>query len=120
MDRKTSGSRRRLPPPFPPPLAGEGKGGGLSRRDVVKSGGALIVGFSFAGCSIGALAEGAAAAKPLALTAVDTFLAIDATGAVTVYSGKVDLGTGVQTALAQIAAEELDVPVPRVKIVQGD
>ena len=29
----------------------------------------------------------------------------------TVYSGKVDLGTGVRTALRQIAAEELDVPL---------
>ena len=39
---------------------------------------------------------------------------------VTVYSGKVDLGTGVRTALAQIVADELDVPFDRVKIVQGD
>ena len=38
----------------------------------------------------------------------------------TVYSGKVDLGTGVRTALAQIVAEELDVPFSRVTIVQGD
>ncbi len=45
---------------------------------------------------------------------------IDADGRVTVYSGKVDLGTGVRTALAQIAAEELDVPLDRVTIVQGD
>ena len=62
----------------------------------------------------------AATNKPLALTSVDTFLAIDSTGAVTVYSGKVDLGTGVRTALAQIVAEELDVPFSRVTIVQGD
>jgi nicotinate dehydrogenase subunit B len=41
-------------------------------------------------------------------------------GMVTVYSGKVDLGTGVETALAQIVAEELDVPFLGVKIVQGD
>ena len=40
-----------------------------------------------------------AAAKPLALTEVDSFLAIDKTGKVTVYSGKVDLGTGITTAL---------------------
>ena len=52
-------------------------------------------------------------AKPVALTEVDAFLAIDAKGVVTVYSGKVDLGTGVRTALPQIAAEELDVPLTR-------
>jgi nicotinate dehydrogenase subunit B len=48
------------------------------------------------------------------------FLAIGSASAVTVYSGKVDLGTGVRTALAQIVAEELDVPLSRVTIVRGD
>jgi CO/xanthine dehydrogenase Mo-binding subunit len=91
-----------------------------SRRDFLKSGGALVVGFSFAGHSITAFAEESTATKPLALTSVDTFLAIDSASMVTVYSGKVDLGTGVQTALAQIVAEELDVPFRNVKIVQGD
>jgi nicotinate dehydrogenase subunit B len=91
-----------------------------SRRDLLKSGGALVVGFSFAEHSIAAFAEELTATKPLALTSVDTFLAIDSASMVTVYSGKVDLGTGVQTALAQIAAEELDVPFRNVKIVQGD
>jgi CO/xanthine dehydrogenase Mo-binding subunit len=91
-----------------------------SRRDLLRSGGALVVGFSLLGRSHHALAQGTAAAKPLALTAVDTFLAIDSAGAVTVYSGKVDLGTGVQTALAQIVAEELDVPFASVGIVEGD
>jgi nicotinate dehydrogenase subunit B len=91
-----------------------------SRRDMLKSGGALIVGFSLAGRSGDALAQAAAGTKPLALTAVDTFLAIDAKGRVTVYSGKVDLGTGVETALTQIVADELDVPFASIKIVQGD
>ena len=91
-----------------------------SRRNVLKGGGALIVSFSFSGAIDGALAQGAAAAKPLALTEVDAFLAIDAKGAVTAYSGKVDLGTGVRTALTQIVAEELDVPMSRVTLVTGD
>ena len=91
-----------------------------SRRDLLKRGGALVVSFSFFGRPGESLAQAAAAAKPVALTAVDTFLAIDATGMVTVYSGKVDLGTGVRTALAQIVADELDVPFNRVEIVQGD
>ncbi len=91
-----------------------------SRRDLLKSGGALVVSFSSFGRPVETLAQAAAAAKPVALTAVDTFLAIDAAGLVTVYSGKVDLGTGVRTALAQIVADELDVPFNRVEIVQGD
>ncbi|PSM15824.1 aldehyde dehydrogenase [Nitratireductor sp. StC3] len=36
------------------------------------------------------------------------------------FSGKVDLGTGVRTALAQIVAEELDVPVSSVEMTLGD
>ena len=56
----------------------------------------------------------------VALTEVDSFLAIDARPArCTVYSGKVDLGTGVTTALRQIVAEELDVPLSRVELVAG-
>ena len=39
---------------------------------------------------------------------------------VTLYSGKVDLGTGALTAITQIAAEELSVPFGRVTTIQGD
>jgi CO/xanthine dehydrogenase Mo-binding subunit len=90
----------------------------LSRRDVLKGGGALVVGFSLSGSD--ALAQGAAAQRPLAITAVDAFLSIDNRGRVTLYSGKVDIGTGVRTALAQICAEELDVPFSSVTVVEGD
>src|SRR5712692_11368254 len=88
-----------------------------SRRAVLKGGGALIVSFSLAGAD--AFAQGAAA-KSVALTDVDAFLAIDPKGVVTVYSGKVDLGTGVTTALPQMVAEELDVPLGMIRLVQGD
>ncbi len=89
-----------------------------ARRDFLKTGGALVVTFP-----LGAGAAGAAAlapAKSVAVDQVDGFIAIDANGRVTVYSGKVDLGTGIQTAMAQIAAEELSVPFDRVTVVQGD
>ena len=88
-----------------------------SRRDMLKGGGALIVSFTLAQEGF---AQGALAAKPVALTEVDSYLVVDTNGAVTLYTGKVDLGTGVQTALAQMAAEELDVPFTRVTVVQGD
>jgi len=91
-----------------------------SRREILKTGSALVVSFSFSAPFGEALAQGAAAAKPVALDQVDTFLAIDDRGRVTVYSGKVDLGTGVQTAIAQMVADELDVPFARVTVVQGD
>jgi nicotinate dehydrogenase subunit B len=41
-------------------------------------------------------------------------------GGVTAFNGHVDLGTGIRTALAQIVAEELDVPLARVTMVLGD
>ncbi len=90
----------------------------ISRRDALIGSGALIVGFSLAGPLAGALAQGQA--KPVALTEVDSFLAIDKAGKVTVYSGKVDLGTGVSTALRQIVADELDVPIAQVELIEGD
>jgi nicotinate dehydrogenase subunit B len=90
-----------------------------SRRDILKGSGALVVSFSLTGALDESLAQGTAS-KPLALTEVDSFLAIDPKGVVTVYSGKVDLGTGVATALPQIVAEELDVPLRMIKLVQGD
>src|SRR5512142_1117228 len=51
---------------------------------------------------------------------LDDWLAIEKDGTITAYSGKVELGTGVRTALTQIVAEELDVPLDRVHLVMGD
>lgn len=48
------------------------------------------------------------------------FLTLDAEGIATGYNGHVDLGTGIETALAQIVAEELDVSLPAVRLVLGD
>lgn len=47
-------------------------------------------------------------------------LQMDAEGRVTGFNGHVDLGTGIETALAQIVAEELDMPLEAVRIVLGD
>ncbi|QUS36744.1 molybdopterin cofactor-binding domain-containing protein [Falsirhodobacter algicola] len=48
------------------------------------------------------------------------FLHLDAEGVATGFNGHVDLGTGIETALAQIVAEELDLPLSHVRIVLGD
>ncbi len=50
----------------------------------------------------------------------DIFLAVLADGRVLGFNGHVDLGTGIRTALAQIIAEEMDIPVARVQMVLGD
>lgn len=91
----------------------------ISRRSFLKTSGALIVSFS-ASHPLAEAAMKPSAAKTVATDQVDGYIAIDANGAVSVYSGKVDLGTGVQTALAQIAAEELCVPLEKVEVIQGD
>ena len=89
-----------------------------SRRDLLKGTGALIVALSLP--ELPAQAQDMAAPKTVAPDQVDGFLAIDEKGMVTVYAGKVDLGTGVRTAFTQIAAEELDVPMVHVNVIQGD
>jgi len=91
-----------------------------SRRDFLKGTGILIVGFSLPSFVRTAHAQSATAPKTVALDEVDAFLAIDPSGHVTLYSGKVELGTGVRTALTQIVAEELDVPLARVEVIEGD
>ena len=76
-----------------------------------------MVGFSLAP---EALAQTAARTKPVATDQVDTFLAIGRDGSVTMYTGKVDIGTGLRAALPQMVAEELDVALGRVTMVEGD
>lgn len=51
---------------------------------------------------------------------VDSYLEIDTDGNVTVYTGKVEFGQGLQTALTQIVVEELDVPFERTTMIMGD
>jgi CO/xanthine dehydrogenase Mo-binding subunit len=51
---------------------------------------------------------------------LDTWIGFEDGGKVRVATGKVELGQGIVTALAQIAAEELDVAPERLRIVSGD
>ena len=90
----------------------------LNRRSVLKASGALVVTFTL--MPRFSVAAPAGAAKPVTLDVVDSYLAIGPDGRITVYSGKVDLGTGVRTALTQIVADELYVPLDRVTVIQGD
>ena len=52
--------------------------------------------------------------------AVDSYLEIAPDGKVTVYAGKVELGTGVQTSMAQIVADDLYVTFDQVMMILGD
>jgi CO/xanthine dehydrogenase Mo-binding subunit len=98
----------------------------FSRRTFVKGTGALVVGFSLSGATTGeALANaGKAGIAPSwpqpSLTAVDSFLEILSDGRII---GKVGKGTGsmgVTTAIQQLFAEELDVPMSSITMMVGD
>lgn len=102
----------------------------FTRRDFLQTGGALVVAFAWRQSGergdppalqeavAGARGTSGASSDP-ALDQLDSWLAVGADGSITLYSGKVELGTGVETALSQIVAEELDVPIGRVTVIQG-
>ncbi len=99
----------------------------LSRRAVLAGSGALIVSFSLRGQAQPAAAalpgQAPPAASPGSLKAapwLDAWIRIDGDGTITVFTGKAELGQGIKTALLQIAAEELFVPVGRLKLVTAD
>jgi CO/xanthine dehydrogenase Mo-binding subunit len=97
-------------------------GPGWSRRDFIRAGSALVVGFALDGSVFAQQlpAAGKATGKTLDANEVDGFLAIHADSSVTIYCGKVDLGQGLRIAIRQMAAEELGCAVDRIAMVEGD
>lgn len=51
---------------------------------------------------------------------LDRWVAINADGTVTVRTGKVEIGQGIVSAMAQVAAEELDVAYSRIRMAPAD
>ena len=90
-----------------------------SRRRFLAHGGALVV--SFALTPHGHAQQAAPAPGSLGKTPnLDSWIRVDAEGAITVFTGKAELGQGVKTALTQIAAEELFVEPARIRLVTAD
>ena len=88
-----------------------------TRREFLVGTGALVVSFSLAP-AVGA--QSAGAGKSVAPDQVDSFLAVGKNGTVTMYTGKVDIGTGIRVALPQMVAEELDIALDKIKLIEGD
>ena len=88
----------------------------LSRRDLLRAGGILLVALATPRDA----ARAQTMARVLATDQVDGFIAIGKDGTVTLYSGKVDLGTGGRAAWRQIVAEELDLDPAQIQLVEGD
>ena len=91
----------------------------MQRRQFLQAGSGLVVSFSLGVSAVGH-AQTMVSNKSMDKTQVDAWLGIGADGRVTVYSGKVDLGTGVRTALMQMVAEELDVNFKHIDMIMGD
>jgi CO/xanthine dehydrogenase Mo-binding subunit len=95
---------------------------GATRREFLKGTGALVIYFAMGG---GAPRLDAATIRGLPVSLdknpdLDSWLRIDADASITIFSGKAELGQGIRTALAQIAAEELEVELSRVRMAGVD
>ena len=98
-----------------PPLSSAGSS--LHRRDFVRLlGGGIIVLFN---TDLSDLLgqESRTRGYP---TDFNAYLRIAGDGRVTIYSGKIEMGQGVVTSLAQMAADELAVPLDSIDMVMGD
>jgi len=98
-----------------------GAASSLSRREFLKVVGGGIVIFVTYGEEL-AFEESARsqAARPSLPTDFNAFLRIGEDGRVTCFTGKIEQGQGAITALPQMLAEELEVPLSSVDIVLGD
>ncbi|WP_338768642.1 molybdopterin cofactor-binding domain-containing protein [Massilia sp. METH4] len=98
-------------------------------RRAFLEGGALVVAFSllpslaraeFNGMGVPPVANPKLAGSLQRTPMLDSWICIAADGRVTVCSGKVELGTGVRTALMQVACEQLALPLPAIRFIAGD
>ena len=96
----------------------------LTRRAMLKAGGALVISI---GMPIGvdavlnirtALAQGTK--PPLVPDQLSSYVAINSDGSVSAFLGKTDMGQGLFVAIGQMVAEELDVPFNAVTVIMGD
>ena len=91
----------------------------LTRRAFLAASGALIVTLT---CPIDEedAAAGGANKPPLTPDQLDSYLAVEPDGTIVVFYGRIDGGQGIETSIAQMVAEELDVPFARVRMVISD
>lgn len=95
----------------------------LTRRQAMMAGGSLVLLFSDA--STPSLAGTAMANRPLLgslkqTPLLDSWVRISAAGKITIFTGKVEFGQELKTALIQIAADALDVGPGQIELVTAD
>ena len=92
-----------------------------NRRDLLKGAGALVLAFELPGAALAADEPGQVLPGSLKNNPkVASWLRIEEAGKVRLLVGKVELGQGILTAVAQICADELDVDMKRLSITSGD
>jgi nicotinate dehydrogenase subunit B len=89
-----------------------------TRREFFKGVGVLVV--SYAARQSLAQGQFETHASHVDPAKLDSWIAVNADGTVTAYTGKCDLGQGMTTAQTQLIAEELCVSLQSVKLVQCD
>lgn len=95
----------------------------LSRRTFLKAGGALVVSVMLPGApgtALGQVSGRLNGKPPLVPDELDSWIAVVPDGTVTAFFGKMDMGQGLDVAIGQIVADELDVAFDRVRVVMGD
>ena len=96
----------------------------IDRRDFVKVFGAGIAVFLMAKEAVAQQGESGGAQRGFGGQQmpkdIAAWLHIDESGAITVYTGKVEIGQNIRTSLAQVVAEELRAPFEAIRMVMGD
>jgi nicotinate dehydrogenase subunit B len=93
-----------------------------TRRDFLRACGALIVSFNAHALPNAWAAQDRSGPADARINPkrLDAWLAVGADGMITAYTGKCDFGQGIFTAQTQLIAEELCVPLSRVRLVECD
>jgi len=90
----------------------------MKRRDFLKLTGGIVVFFTVGG-SIAFAQEGSRGGRG-SPGDFNAYLRIGEDGRVTCFTGKIEMGQGIITSLAQMLADELDVALESVEMVMGD
>jgi len=92
----------------------------LSRRAFLTTAGALVVAIASPAEFLSAATPDSAAAAGVRPGKLSSYISIERDGSVVAYYGKIDGGQGLETSVAQLVADEIDVPWERVRVVLGD
>lgn len=92
----------------------------VSRRGVLAGSGALAISVMLPGIKARAQVWGATTRPALQPDNLSSYISVNADGSVTAFWGKLDLGQGTDVGVAQLIAEELNIPLDKVRLIQSD